>query len=203
MDFDKDKQQKFLLWLLVLYFVVFIACAILLQLESGELPSKSGTAIDKMTGSVLWMISIVAILFAVQRYGDWPRMLLWLAVSAAAGGLAIDEVFEFHERTRYVVGDDDYIKIVFWACAAIGALVLYKVERPTKLAALIFLTGFLFQTIYLTVDMGDGDFFSLPFSIDVLHWAEEILETLSMLGYLAGILLHFTLTARNPSSEHT
>jgi hypothetical protein len=200
---DKLDQQNFLLWLLLLYYAVYIACAILLQLESGELPSTPGTAIDKLTGSLLWMMSIVAILLAVQRLGSPLKILLWLTVSAAAGALAIDEVFEFHERTKSIVGDDDYIKIVFWACAAIGSYVLYKVEKPTKTVAIVFISGFLFQTLYLLVDTGDGDFYSLPIPIAILHWMEEILETLAMQGYLAGLLLHLTLQTNGPNYEHT
>ena len=197
MNSDQIKQQRILLSLLLLFYIVFLTCAILLQVRSGEAPSVSGTVFDKFTGSLLWMISITSLLFAALHFDIKPRFLLWLAVTAGAGILAIDEIFEFHEKTRHIVGDDDYIKIASWFVAGIGAYILYKVENPARTIAMVFLTGYLFHTIYILVDMGDGDFFSLPFSMEVLIWAEEIFETLSLQGYLAGFLLHYSLITKS------
>lgn len=197
MNSEQLKQQRILLSLLLLFYVVFLMCAILLQLRSGESPSRPGTVFDIFSGSILWMLSISSILIATLRFNSKPKFLLWLAISAAAGALAIDEIFEFHEKTTRIVGDDDYFKIISWLIAGIGSYILYAVERPTKKIALVFVTGYLFHTLYLVVDMGDGDFFSLPFSTTVLIWAEEILETLALQGYLAGFLLHYTLIAKS------
>ena len=122
---------------------------------------------------------------------------LWLAISAAAGALAIDEVFEFHENTRKIVGDDDYIKMLFWFLTGIGSYILYQVERPARKIVLIFLTGYMIHTLYLIADLGDGEFFTLPLPMDVLHWVEEILELLFLQTYLAGFLLHYTSITKN------
>lgn len=197
---EQTKQQRILLSLLLLFYIVFIICAILLQIRSGEMPSTPGSVFDRFTGSILWMLSITSILFAALRFSSKPKFLLWLVISAAAGALAIDEMFEFHEMTRQVVGDDDYFKIFSWIIAAIGSYILYVTERPAKKIAIVFLTGYLFHTLYLIVDMGDGDFFSLPFPMDALLWAEEILETLSLQGYLAGFLLHYTSIDRTQAT---
>ena len=200
-DSEQSKQQRVLLSLLLLFHAVYLICAILLQIRSGELPSLSGTVFDRFTGSVLWMLSVTALLFAALRFGTPSKFLLWFVVSAAAGGLAIDEMFEFHEKTRFLLGDDDYIKILFWFCAGVGSYILYRAERPARKTAAIFLTGYLFQTLYLLVDMGDGDFFTLPVSMDVLIWVEEIFETLAMQAYLTGFLLHYMLVTTRSNQD--
>jgi hypothetical protein len=82
-----------------------------------------------------------------------------------------------------------------WLIAAVGSYILYCVERPTKDVVIVFVTGLLFHSLYILVDIGDGDIFSLPFSMDTLIWAEEIFETLSLQAYLAGFLLHFISNA--------
>ena len=79
------------------------------------------------------MLSITSILFAALRFSSKSKCLLWLAISAAADAFAIDEVFEFHERTKYIVGDDDYIKMVFWFIAGVCSCILYFVEHLTQI----------------------------------------------------------------------
>ena len=165
--------------------------------------SKSGTVLDTFIGNILWMLSIASILFAALRFSSKSKFLLWLVISAATGALEIDESFEFHEKTRHVVGDDDHIKMFSWFIAGIGSYILYRIERPAGKIAIVYLTGYLLYTLYLIIDMGDGDFFSLPFSMDVLIWVEEIIETLSLQGYLAGFLLHYTLIAKSTNSLRT
>ena len=59
------------------------------------------------------------------------------------------------------------------------------------------------QRLYLIVDLGDGDFFTLPISRSSAGWAEELLETLAILSYLAGFLLLFTLDAVSSNAEST
>ena len=78
------------------------------------------------------MLSITSILFAALRFNSKSKFFLWLVISAAAGALAIDELFEFHERTRHVVGDDDYIKMLFWFIAGIGSYILYGVQHGSE-----------------------------------------------------------------------
>ena len=92
------------------------------------------------------MLSLSSILFATLRSRSKPKFLLWVTISAAAGALAIDEVFEFHERTVFLFGDDDYIEVVIWLIAGIGSYILYEIEKPAEKIALIFITGYLFHT---------------------------------------------------------
>jgi len=197
MDSEQVKQHRVLLSLLLFFYLVFLISAILLQVRSGEPPSTSGAAIDKFTGSLFWVISIMSLFFAALHVDSKSRLFLWLLISAGAGALAIDEIFEFHEKTRNIVGDDDYIKMLSLLIAAVGSYILYCVERPTKGVVIAFVTGLLFHSLYILVDIGDGDIFSLPFSRNTLIWAEEIFETLSLQAYLAGFLLHLISNARS------
>jgi len=197
MNSEQIKQQRVLLSLLLIFFVVYLICAILLQIRSNEPPNTPGSVFDILTGSILWVISITSLLFASLRFNSKQVFLLWLLISAAAAALAIDEVFEFHENTREIVGDDDYIKILFWFLTGVGSYILYRIERPAKRIVLVFLTGYLIHTLYLVAELGDGEFFTLPLPMDVLHWIEEILEMLFLQTYLAGFLLHYTSITRN------
>lgn len=198
MNFDSDKpkdQQRVLIYLLLLFYIVYWICAIFLQSHTHHPVSKQGSALDILTGNILMTMSVIALLIATQRSSNNLKLLLWLGVSAVAGALAIDEWFEFHEKTRattagwFAFGDDDYVKIALWFCAGLGIFALYKLEELPNKVLIIFLLGFLFQSIYLVIDMGDGDFFQLPFSEIFLDWAEEIMELLTMQSYLASILM--------------
>lgn len=199
METKADKQEDTRLLLLYLLFcVVYITSAILLQIRSHQPPEKSGTPLDMFNGSLIWAISIFSILIAAIRYPSIAKMVLWMVVGACAGAVAIDEMFEFHEYTKHIVGDDDYIKIATWPAALLGLSFLYWVERPTtSLVVKLFLFGFLSHTFYLAVDMGDGDFFMLPFTRHTQNWLEEMFEIMSMMGYLAGFIMHYVQLARS------
>jgi len=197
----QDDQEKTLLGMLLLFFVVYTACAVLLQIRSDELPSKSAAAVDMFTGGLFWVMSIIGILMAAIRSKTIMKALIWLGVSAGCGALAIDEIFEFHEATRYVVGDDDYIKIATLPIALIGLYILYRIEKPAQRVIAFFLVGLGFHALYIVSDMGDGDFFQLPFPEITLLWAEEMLELLSLQSYLTGFLLHYTIVSRSSNSH--
>lgn len=198
MKLEADKpndQQRILIYLLLLFYLVYLICAILLQIRSHQALSKAGSAFDVFTGSILMTISVISILIGTQRFNDILKLFLWLGVSVAAGAIAIDEWFEFHEKTQHAAGawfafgDDDYIKIALWFCAGLGIYILYKIEKFSKVVLVTFLVGFLMHSFYLVIDMGDGEFFVLPFSETFMSWGEEIMELFAMQGYLASILL--------------
>ena len=177
------------------FFVVINISAIVIQNLSGEAPNAHGTIVDMFTGSILWMASMLALLTAVKRYPDIKRVFLWLAVSAGAGAFAIDEMFEIHEQTIYLFGEDDYIKIAMMLVALSGLTLLYRMERPSRQVIQLFAFGFLFHLCYLAVDFGDGDFYRLPFGIDSLYWAEEAFEILAVQTYFAGLAVFYTTQA--------
>jgi hypothetical protein len=197
----QNNQKNILLGMLLLFFVVYTTCAVLLQIRSGELPSKSAAAVDMFTGGLFWVMSIVGILMAAIRSKTIMKAVIWLGVSAGCGALAIDEIFEFHEATRHVVGDDDYIKIATLPIALIGLYILYRIEKPTQRVIAFFLVGLGFHVLYIVSDMGDGDFFQLPIPEIILLWTEEMLELLALQSYLTGFLLHYTIISNSCTSS--
>ncbi len=197
----ENSRTNLMLSLLFGFFVVFNISALIIQNLSGEAPNAHGTIVDMFNGSILWMASMIALLTAVKRYPDTKRLLLWLAVSAGAGAFAVDEMFEIHEQTVDMFGEDDYIKIVMLLIAVAGLILLYQMERPSKKIIQFFATGFFLHLCYLVTDFGDGDFFQLPFSIDNLYWAEEAFEMLAVQTYFAGLLIFYTTQAHLTSQE--
>lgn len=88
-----------------------------------------------------------------------------------------------------MVRDDDHIKVAAWVAAAIALSVLRRVERLPRLSAGLLGLGYFFQSMYTLVDIGDGDYFRLPwFSNFTLFWAEELFELFSLTSYMLGFL---------------
>jgi hypothetical protein len=127
---------------------------------------------------------------AARCYLAW-QLLFWLGVTAAFAMLAIDEMFEVHEHTRASLGDDDYIKIIAWFCAGVGAFLIYRIGQTSRTATLALILAFVFQTLWLLSDLGDGDFFSIPLPLIVLQWLEEYFELLASQFYLVALILHY------------
>ncbi|TDJ44036.1 MAG: hypothetical protein E2O50_03700 [Gammaproteobacteria bacterium] len=128
--------------------------------------------------------------------------MLWLAVCAGAAALAVDEMFEIHEQTLYLFGEDDYIKFEIMLVAVAGLVMLHQIEKPSKGVIQLFSTGFMLHICYLVVDFGDGDFFQLPFMDITLYWAEEIFEMLAIQTYFAGLILFHTTQAQTTPQEY-
>ena len=195
-----SSRTNLMLLLLLGFFIAFDISAVIIQNLSGEAPNAHGTKVDMFTGSILWMASMIALLTAVLRYPDIKRFALWLAVCGGAAALAIDEMFEIHEQTVYIVGEDDYIKIVMMLVAVTGLYLLYTIEKPSKKVIQFFAVGFMLHLCYLTIDFGDGDFFQLPISDDVSYWAEEIFEMLAIQTYFAGLIVFYMTQAQTNKS---
>ena len=186
-------QRSGLFMLLALFYSVFLICAGLLHFSSGLPPIKGGAALDQFNAAMLWVTSIIALLIAAEHTKPAWKVLFWLAVSAGFAALAIDEieVVQFHEATMDSWGDDDYIKMLAWACAGIGAYAICRVARPARAVAGSLAFAFAFQTLWLLSDMGDGDFFSVPIPLEYLAWLEEYFEILASQFYLTALILHF------------
>jgi hypothetical protein len=194
-------RTKLMLVFLACFFGVFNISALFIQYLSGEAINAHGTIVDVFNGSVLWMASMISLLIAVKRYPDTKRVRLWLVVSAAVGFLAIDEIFEIHEQTKYIIGEDDYVKFAMLLVTLAAMVVLYQTERPSKQVVQLFCGGLLFHVCYLTVDFGDGDFFILPIALNTLRWMEEAFEMLGVQTYFAGLLVFYTTQAGEPVPE--
>lgn len=200
----KDETSRHLLFaLLALFFSVFLICAGLLQLRSRIAPQTEGGPLDQMNGALLWATSLMGLFIASARQRADLRCLFWLCVSAGFAALAIDEVFQFHEGTRFSVGDDDYIKIAAWGCALSGAYVICRVAQPTRTVIIAFVIALTFQTLWLLSDMGDGDFFTVPLvPLQTLYWIEEYLEIMASMFYLTALFVHYRDDFATASVQH-
>jgi hypothetical protein len=86
---------------------------------------------------------------------------------AALFVLAMDEIFQFHERTEKLeLFDDDYLKVIYWLATAFVFRLVFRMEEPSLTARCAILTGYLFHSLYILVELGDGGFFRIPYSID-------------------------------------
>ena len=184
------KNSSTVVQLVCLYFAVFLACAIGLQLWSGKLSTTAVNAVDYFSSGLLWTSSFVALLLALERLARPGNFLVWLGVSAACGALAIDEAFEFHEMSSVILGDDDYIKVLILIGAAVGLYVVYRLEAPATLVRNLFIAGLTIQCLYLAIDVGDGDFYQSPIPKHIADWIEEILELLFVQLYLFSLTVH-------------
>jgi len=182
-----EKLQRLLL---VGYLGCFVACAVFLQLLSGEHPRVEGSPIDNFTSALLWMTSLVCLLIAGRRLEQRPRALMWLLLCAVFAFLAIDEMYAFHERSEHVIGDDDHVKLLQWVLTGVALVVIARVERMASPARRALVVGYVIHGIYVLIDLGDGGYFRIPLlSLSQLEWLEELLEISAMSVYFTGFLL--------------
>lgn len=186
-------QRSGLFMLLALFYAVFLICGGLLHLYSGLPPTRGGGALDQFNAAMLWVTSIIALLIAAERTEPSWKVLFWLAISAGFAALAIDEgeAVQFHEATIHSWGDDDYIKMLAWACAGVGAYAICRVARPTGAVTGSLAIALAFQTLWLLSDLGDGDFFTVPIPLEYLAWLEEYFEILGSQFYLTALVVHY------------
>ncbi len=180
---------------LLAFIAVIIFIAVWFQILSGICPSNESGPLEFFTQGLLWMLSLTCLLTA-NRHRSW-KLAFWLAGCAALAALAIDERFEFHEQTsRRGWFDDDWFKIVSWGCAAWVLYTIVRMERPSRFAIGAIIVGYVFHTVYIFVEMGDGEFFTLPFERKSLRWVEEIAELFFLSTYLMAFLIMLTSSRR-------
>ena len=168
----------------------YILCAIFFQLLGSRVSWYAGSPLEFFTGATLWMLSLVCLLQAIHWTRQQWIMVFWLASCAALALLAIDEVFEFHERTEKVGINDDHVKVVMWLFSAPVLVLICRMEKASPTVKGVLILGYFFHSLYLLVEVGDGEYFRLPFgSIETLKWTEEICELLFLTSYLEGFLL--------------
>lgn len=186
--------EKTVLLYLVSFLFAYFAATILFQLRRDVSILDEGSPFDLMNGGLLWLASVMALLNAVLRSEDMRRSALWLLGAAAIGIVALDELFALHERSLELTGDDDHPKIVLLLCAGIGVFVLNKFEQLHPWALRLIVGGLVVHFVYLMVDMGDGDYFTLPFAPMTLQWAEECLELTGSALYFSGLFMQAVMT---------
>jgi hypothetical protein len=184
------------------YFAVYFFCALFFQLRSGLVPWDELSPVEDFTRPLLWLSSLVCLLIAdCYRLRHW-RSWLWLAACVALAFLALDESFQFHERLDSRGSDDDHMKAAQWVIGLIGVCIIHLIAVPSAPARKAILFGFFFHTCYILVDVGDGDYFRMPFgTITQLRWAEEFLELSALICYSLG-LIALLLATKEDSFRH-
>jgi len=193
-----EKQQPKTVFYLSCFFVCYISAALVTQVYSGTYPTLDGSPLDYFTGGALWILSAICLLNGLARTENIKKVAFWLMGSAALSVLAIDEYIGIHEATETLVGDDDHIKVLLWAATPIALFLIHKVLNAPREIGLIFTAGWLLHSTYLAIDVGDGDYFALPFALTTLQWAEDICELLFVSTYLFAFML---MTARDLQSN--
>jgi len=180
-----------------LYFAVYILTATCIQMNSSIPPWQDHSPIESFTGTLLWMSSFTSLLIAATLQTKNWKSWFWFALSAILAFVAIDEIFALHEHTVQAVHDDDHLKAIQWTVTAGGIYVIHRIGASSLKARIAFLIGYIMNAFYVTVDFGDGDYFTMPFAtLNQLQWAEEFLELFALTAYFIGFLSLYFATRR-------
>lgn len=169
--------------LLASFLTVYVGFAIATQVESPVSPSVEGAPIEAFSSGLLWIASMYGLVRASESIETGKRLLFWLAMTAAAGALAVDEIVGIHERTEPGF-NDDWIKVVMWIATPFLLRYIAKLENAPRNSRVAMMIGFAFQTAYILVETGDGEIFTLPIAVEVLKWSEEIFELFFLALYV-------------------
>ena len=171
------------------FFLAYAMACGVFQYISKIPPWVDGSPVDILTGSMIWMTCLIALIMASLTSGRFWQSLMWLAGAAALGVVALDELFGMHEHAAKLRDDDDP-KILMALGAGVALAVLVKVQKLRGAPLHLLATGFVIHTLYLLSDLGDGDFFDIRFgNADGLRIAEECLEFSAMGCYLAAFVM--------------
>ncbi len=166
------------------YLVLLVSAAVVIQLASSIPASKEGSPFEFFTTGLLWMLSLVSLFSALRAASTRREVFFWLAASAALAILAIDEAFALHERSERSGIDDDIVKVVMWVAVPFVLVYLVRMVQASRLVRVAFAVGYVFHSLYIFVELGDGELFDLPFTIGKLKYAEELFELLFLSCYL-------------------
>ena len=183
------------------YLVIFAIVGLVAQALGSISAEQEGSPLEYFTSGLLWMLSLVALLSALQALPQTSKSLFWFASSAALAALAIDESLGIHERTERIGVNDDLAKIAMWVLVP---LVLARVAKlgGNRTVRNAFIVGYVLHACYLLVEVGDGEFFQLPVSNARLKSAEEIFELLFLSCYMFGFALRYLAVIREGSARN-
>ena len=192
------------------FLIAYFGAATVFQIRSEESFWAEGSPLDVMHGCMLWAASSMALMVAVLRLSKPGLAILWLLGSAAIGVVALDELFMLHEHSVKITGDDDHPKMALILCAAFGIWFLNRVETLRGIVLGLLIAGFLAHVAYLTMDMGDGDYFQVPLANHVHRILEEYFEMLASSLYFSAFFFHASslvketqgAAAKRPSSAY-
>ena len=169
---------------MAVYLVLLVSAAVVIQLASSIPASQEGSPFEFFTTGLLWMLSLVSLFSAFRAASTRREVFFWLAASAALAILAIDEAFAIHERSEPSGIDDDIVKVVMWIAVPFVLVYLVRMVQASRLVRAALAVGYVFHSLYIFVELGDGETFDLPFAIESLKWAEELFELLFLCFYL-------------------
>ncbi len=167
-----------------IYLVLLVSAAVVTQLASPIPPGNEGSPFEFFTTGLLWMLSLVSLFSALRAASSRREFVFWLAASAALAILAIDEAIAIHERSELSGIDDDIVKVVMWVAVPFVLVYLVRMVRAPRLVRAAFAVGYVFHSLYIFVELGDGETFDLPFATENLKYAEELFELLFLSCYL-------------------
>jgi hypothetical protein len=167
---------------LLVYVAVALAAQARASIQLSIPPSVEGAPIEAFTSGLLWILAMYGLLRATEAVNDGKRLVFWLLVTAAFGALAVDEIVGLHESTEPAF-NDDWVKVVMWLATPILLYYIAQIETAPRGSIVAMVAGFSLQTAYLLVEIGDGEVFMLPASVDVLKWSEEVFELLFLAAY--------------------
>ena len=170
------------------FFLVYVVCGLAAQVISDTDPSEEGSAIEAFTSGLLWILAAFGLLSITQNTARQGRFWFWVAFTASVGALAVDEIIGVHERTEPNL-NDDWLKIVLWIVTAFVLYTITRFEDVPITSIIAFVAGYAVQATYLFVELGDGEYFDLPISIESLKTAEEVFELLFLALYALGLWL--------------
>lgn len=183
--------RYFRIALIFAFVTCFVGATLVMQARSSRPPWLDGSPIEYFTGSLLWMLSIICLLMAGRHGVGLLRRLFWIAGCATLAVLAIDEFFEFHEKLESNdIANDDWPKIFAWIATAGVLIAVMRLEGSSRLACWSLFVGYVFHATYLVAEIGDGEFFHIPFATRTgLKWTEELSELIFLSSYLIGFAL--------------
>lgn len=188
-------------WIVGGFFVVYVVVGIAAQAVSAIPASEEGSAIEAFTAGLLWILAIFGMVKAATTTGSYWALAFWLAFTAATGALAVDEIVGVHERTEPNL-NDDWLKIVLWVATPIVLVLIVRMLSADRVTRIAWVVGFAFHTAYLVVELGDGEFFTLPADATTLKGAEEIFELLFLAAYAFGFWWSAITERRSALADH-
>ncbi len=176
---------------ILLYLLAFVLCAFAFQSVSDVPAFQDGSALEVFVAGVLWMSSLVCLLVVERRRTAGFRRAVWLSATAGFFLMAIDETFMLHELVAEATeqSTNDHMQVVQLGVAGASLYLLDRIERLPHSARMAFVIGFALHLAYIVTEVGDGDYFQMPWVEDYYPvWVlGEYFEFLAVTVYFLGL----------------
>lgn len=184
-------RRRLEFWVPLSFLFCFTLSALFFQVLSDIPPWVDRSPIEYFTGGLLWMMSLLCMLCALAHPEVMPRQWAWLLACVALSVLAMDEFFAAHEFVERTEGiDDDHFKVTLWVMTAGVLWLICRAENAPRRIVCTFIVGYIFHSLYILVETGDGNYFRLPLvPIRQLKYSEEVFELLFLSSYWMGLVM--------------